>query len=371
MLTVLKSLAGYLRDAATVDMDALPVYKPNQSQRREADASCSATSGPLNAVLDLSTETSVVVTEQGGLTWIGYTWAAPLIHVDAIRYYWPAGSGAWPVVKVQVQTSSGGAWSDETGAPGTQLSQGWNVIRLRASRDVYGVRVVRVSGGADTNLICSELEFYQDLRVIHRPGDWAGGGVWVLHSDLNLQDKVPALVTVGAVEAVQETGDTGGFTTSDRLMAFVGIHCETEDQLERHARWCELVLANAYARDVAGRLSPGIPVRAELYRLTYDGSLWWTSGQSGWLTTPAPVVRLAGAVVTPDEIDYGRGHVRLTGTTAASDVRADFTAGVWEFTFRVLARGDIEAPAQIRHRHNLFLALESGAEYRSVVDSII
>ncbi len=235
--------------------------------------------------------------------------------------------------------------------------------------------MVYVSGGDDVRLRCSEFEAYSDLRVEPRPMDWASGGIHVLHTDLDLSYLDPdggGLVTVGEGPTDQSDGEIGAYTVEERAALFVGLHAKNEDVLDRHRTWAQLALELAMSPDRDGNLLPGIPLRGLRYRLTpIAGGAWWSSGQPGWYVSPAPVVYVAGTVTAPTTIDYGRGRVELTGVANTVDVRADFTAGVWQYSVVTVTPAMIETPAQILHRHNVYLALQAVGQYRAVQDALI
>lgn len=365
---VLKSVARYLADQASIDLDAVLAYRPNEAQARDAGVVVSSGNvGDLSPIVDLVTSAAFATGVGDNPCFIGVQFQTQRA-IDAVRYYWPAGSTA-PTVKLQ--TFDGTTWADVAGSNSFALVTGWNTLRLGVGAYAKGVRVVYVSGGSAVQLRCSELEAYVDLRIEPRPSDWAAGGIFVLHPDLDLSTMQASVVTVGALPLDEESGETGGGTRLEHAMVVVGLHCSSEDVLDRWRRWAVSVLNLSSSPDRDGLSTPGLPLRGIGYPLTpIAGGSWWTGQQGGWFASPAPTVTVGGVSTAPQTIDYVRGRVEMPGVASTADVRADFTCGVWSFGVTNVQRAVVETPAQLLHRHNAYLLLESDAQFRDTIDAV-
>jgi hypothetical protein len=366
MLHVLKSIAAYLEATTSFDVFASTPCMPSLGAGATPGSSAIA-SGSVGMLVDSETSAAIVTTTSSA--YVELTWSAAK-NVDGIRYYWPAGATA-PTVKVRGRV--GVTWLDITGSTAVALAVGWNTIRFTVSQAIDGVRVQYVSGGNDAAMRCSELGAYDDLRIEPAPSDFGDGGFYVLHPDLDLTDADVAipLITIGDTAQNYDVGELGNLTRQDRLSAIIGLHCASEDQLDRHTHWAKMILDAALSPDSAGTLYPGIPLRGLRYPLAnISGGDWWSSGQKGWFASPAPVVRVGGVITAATQTDPWRGRVLLTGTSHTADVRADFTCGVFDFIVKGSVRAGIESPAQILHRHNAYLILESDTQFHAVQDAL-
>lgn len=367
MLSALKSVALYLRDTAEIDLDALMLSAPNLAQQWDSTPISSTVGLALWPILDNRTDVAAVTNVGDSPCYFGVTYAYALL-IDAVRFWWPTGVTP-PTVKLQ--TFDGTTWTDAGGANSFTLVEGKNVLRLGVSAYAKGVRVVYVSGGTGVQLRCAEFEVYSDLRIEPRPIDWAAGGVFAVHPDLELSSIDVACATVAELPADPESGEVGGGTRIDNLTLAIGIHCASEDQLDRHLRWARSVLDLALAPDRDGNLRSGLPLRGVGYPLTkIAGGNWWTGQQGGWFTSPAPTVTVDGVATIPTTIDYGRGRVEVAGASQLQDVRADFACGVWSFGVTSVQRAVVDTPAALLHRHNAYLVLESEGQFRDAQDAL-
>jgi hypothetical protein len=369
-LALLKSIAEYVANTTTVDPAAILVDKQNLAQSSDSAVTVSSTAaGSEIAFLVNSAISEAFATNTGDVPcFVGITWSTSRL-VDAVRFHWPSGTTP-PTVKLQ---SWDGAWTDLPDAETWLLASGWNLLwPARGIGSVRGVRVVYVSGGAAVILRCSELEVYEDLRIEPRPSDWAAGGVFVTHPELDLHDLDVPILTLSTIPGELVDGEIGAVTREERTLFALGIHCATEEQLEKHRRWAQLILELAQSPEADGSLTAGLPLRGIRHPLTPTGTGdWWSSGQPRWFTSPAPVVYVDSVITAADATDLTRGRVQMIGVAATADVRADFTCGVWPFSVRGFVRSTIESPAQIQHAHNSYLTLESVGHYRAVQDALI
>lgn len=369
-LAVLKSIAEYVAITTSVDPARILVDKPNLAQAPDASIVVSSTgSGSEIASLVNNATTEIFTTAAGDSpSFLGMTWLSAK-HVDAVRYFFPSGFTP-PTVKLQ--SFDGSTWSDLPDAQTFLLVTGWNLLRpARGVGQVRGVRAVFVSGGT-VIMRCAELEVYEDLRIEPRPSDWAEGGVFVTHPALDLHELDAPILTLSTIPAELVDGEIGALTREERTLFALGIHCQTEEQLERHRRWAELVLELAQSPEPDGNYTAGLPLRGIRHPLTPTGSGdWWSSGQPRWYASPAPVVYVDGTVTAPTATDLTRGRVKLSGVLASADMRADFTCGVWPFSVRGFVRSTIDSPAQIQHAHNSYLTLESVGHFRAVQDALV
>lgn len=368
MLHVLKSVADFLRQTTVIDM---LTASPDDQNLAMLDGATLISSGddpttqnPLAVILDSRTDKLYRANDPG--LYVGCVFAAPT-RVDGVRVFVQTTG----TLKAQV-TLDGTTWIDDVSAACT--SSAWCTLRLSQSMLVLGIRVTQTAG-ATSYFHVAELDVRARLDLVPRPLLWPSTDrVIVCTNTTDLSAIAPdlPLVTVSAVDVADEDGEVGNFSVAERTMVFIGLHAGSDDQADTLRRWAQMALETATAPSADGSVTQGIPLRAYNWPLTPTGTnSWWASAQHDWLTTPAPVVRVGNIVTPPQALDASRGQVQLVGVGDTADVRADFTVGAWEFDVRSSVRTLAGEVAQVQHLHNVYLALESASQFRSVDNALL
>ena len=183
--------------------------------------------------------------------------------------------------------------------------------------------------------------------------------------DLILSTITKPFAVISYMQGTQVLWDLGDAHRQDNVRVQVSLFCNSFDEQLNLKNKLTRVIESATA-DISTtstpQLEPGIVLYGLFDKLTTANNLLFSSAQANWYTTFTPVVYKNGSVVSATlyTVNYTNGTITFgTAQAAGSDIRADYKAGVIDFSITMVVDIPITDVANFTHKYNSFFTLDT------------